>query len=58
MENVIVVVILAAIVGGIALYLWRAKKQGAKCVGCPYCKSCGGHCGGSDNSRVKNKQNQ
>ena len=47
MENVIVVLILAAIVLGIIMYLVRAKKRGEKCVGCPYAKQCGSKCGGS-----------
>ena len=45
--NVIVVVILLAIVGGIAFYLYRAKKRGEACIGCPYAKQCSGKCGGS-----------
>jgi FtsZ-interacting cell division protein ZipA len=40
MENIIIVVILAAIVGGILWYLWREKKRGRKCIGCPYSKEC------------------
>ena len=44
MENAIVVVILAAIVGGIVVYLYRAKKRGQTCIGCPYAKQCGGNC--------------
>ena len=40
MENIIVIVILIAIVGGIVFYLYRAKKSGQKCIGCPYAKEC------------------
>ena len=46
MENVIVVLILAAIVVGIVCYLIRLKKRGVKCVGCPHAGQCGGKCGG------------
>lgn len=47
MENVIVILILAAITAGIIWYLVRAKRRGVKCVGCPYAKNCGsGCCGG------------
>ena len=49
MENIIIVVILAAIVGGIVFYLCRAKKRGEKCIGCPYTKECGGHCSSHQN---------
>ena len=43
------------LIGGAAAYLIRAKRKGAKCVGCPYCRSCGtekgkGGCGGSNKS--------
>lgn len=44
MENIIIILILLAIVGGIVWYLWRAKKSGAKCIGCPHSKQCGGNC--------------
>ncbi|MBE6568506.1 MAG: FeoB-associated Cys-rich membrane protein [Ruminococcaceae bacterium] len=44
-ENIIVIAILAAIVGGTVFYLIRAKKRGQKCIGCPYAKQCGGKCG-------------
>ena len=44
MENLIVIVILLLIAGGGAFYLWRAKKRGAGCVGCPHAKHCGGAC--------------
>ena len=36
--------ILLCIVGGIVFYLYRAKKRGEVCIGCPYAKQCGGHC--------------
>ncbi|MBO4954413.1 MAG: FeoB-associated Cys-rich membrane protein [Clostridia bacterium] len=44
MENAIIILILAVIIGGIVWYLYRQKKQGAKCIGCPYCKQCNGSC--------------
>jgi len=46
MDNVIIILILLAIVGGIILYLIKAKKSGAKCIGCPYAKQCGDKCSG------------
>ena len=45
MINVIIGVIILAILGGAAWYVHKAKKSGAKCVGCPYAKTCGGNCG-------------
>ena len=49
MVNVIAVVTLLAIVGAAAGYVYKAKKNGQKCVGCPYAKECGAKscgCGG------------
>jgi radical SAM protein with 4Fe4S-binding SPASM domain len=43
-ENVIIVLILLAIAGGIIWYLIRAKKRGEHCIGCPYSKNCAGKC--------------
>lgn len=43
MTDLIVSVILVLIVGGAAFYIIRAKKSGAKCIGCP----AGGKCSGS-----------
>ena len=49
MENVILIIVLAVILGGAVAYIVRAKKRGAKCIGCPAAGSCGakkGSCGG------------
>ena len=44
MINIILIIILAAIAGAIVFYLYRQKKHGVTCVGCPYAKQCGGKC--------------
>lgn len=44
MTNVIAVCILAVLLGGAAVYLIRAKKNGVKCVGCPAGGSCSCQC--------------
>lgn len=50
LENIIPAAILILVVGAAALYVYRAKKSGKKCIGCPDGGSCGGgcdgHCGG------------
>jgi len=49
MENVILIVALAGILGGAIAYIIRAKKRGVKCIGCPAGGSCGkkgGSCSG------------
>ncbi len=56
MENIIIIAILAVIVGLAALYVYKAKKSGKKCIGCPDsgacssaenggCSGCGCGCG-------------
>ena len=52
MEDVIIIVILAVVLGLAALYIYKQKKKGSKCIGCPYGCSCsskneGGCCSGS-----------
>ena len=45
MVNVILIFIIGTVIGLAAGYVWKAKKRGVKCVGCPYSGSCGGSCG-------------
>ena len=40
MENIIIIVILAVIVGLAGWYIYKAKKSGKKCIGCPEDCSC------------------
>ncbi len=42
--NIIVTVILAVIIAAIVRYLYKAKKSGAACIGCPHAKQCGNQC--------------
>ena len=46
MKNIIIVIIILAIVISICVYLYKEKKRGTKCIGCPYGKQCGGNCSG------------
>jgi len=41
--NLIVIAVLLLIVGAIALYLYKAKKRGTTCIGCPHAKTCKSH---------------
>lgn len=50
MTDLLIILVLALILGGAALYIYRAKKRGQKCVGCPYSGSCGGSCGCGKNA--------
>ncbi len=42
----IIIAVVLAIVGGAAFYIWKAKKSGKKCIGCPDSGSCSGNCSG------------
>lgn len=40
METIIAAVIIVLIVGLAVGYIYKAKKSGKKCIGCPYAESC------------------
>ena len=54
MENIIVIIIVVGIIGSIINYLYRAKKRGETCIGCPYSKQCSGNCNGGCNHEKDN----
>ena len=46
MENIIILALLGLILGCAAGYVYKAKKKGAKCIGCPDGSKCSGACSG------------
>lgn len=44
METIIVIILLALILGGAIRYIYKAKKSGVKCIGCPSGGKCAGNC--------------
>ncbi len=52
--DVLLVIILLLIVFFSGFYIYRAKKRGQTCIGCPYSGKCGGSC--SCNDREDNKK--
>lgn len=42
----LIVGVLLVIVGLAAFAVWRSKKSGKKCIGCPDSGCCSGHCAG------------
>ena len=42
--DIIIVAVLALILGLAARYVYKAKKSGRKCIGCPSGGSCSGNC--------------
>ena len=45
MKDIIIIAIVAVIIGLAAFYVYKAKKSGKKCIGCPDGSSCSGKCG-------------
>lgn len=41
MDDIIAILIIGLILGLAVGYIYRAKKAGAKCIGCSHAKSCG-----------------
>ena len=44
MDDLIVLAVVAGILAAAAGYVYKQKKAGAKCIGCPDSKTCAGHC--------------
>ena len=42
----IVLALVILIIGGAAFYIYKAKKSGKKCIGCPDSGNCSGNCSG------------
>lgn len=43
MDNILIIVALIIIIGIAGFYVYKSKKSGAKCIGCPDNCNCGGH---------------
>ena len=50
MIDILILAVVVAIVGLVAWYLYRAKKKGVKCIGCPDGAKCSGNCAGCSGS--------
>ena len=40
MENIAILIVVGLICGLAVAYIYREKKRGAKCIGCPHSKTC------------------
>ncbi len=47
MVDIIVILVILAILGAAIVYIYRAKKSGVKCIGCPAAGKCPSHQGGT-----------
>ncbi len=45
LQDVILVAVLVLILGLAAFAVYKSKKSGKKCIGCPDSGCCSGHCG-------------
>lgn len=55
MTDIIIVAVLVLIIGSASFYIYRAKKSGQKCIGCPSSKECGSkncNCGCSSDKKT------
>ncbi len=41
MDNIVIILLILAIIGLAVNYIVKAKKSGARCIGCPHAKECG-----------------
>ena len=46
MDNLILLLVIGLILGLAVGYVYKSKKRGVKCIGCPDAKGCSGSCGG------------
>lgn len=51
----VIIALVLLILGGAAWYVWRSKKEGAKCIGCPDSQHCSGNCGNCSGCSCKNR---
>ena len=51
----VIIALVLLILGGAAWYVWRTKKKGAKCIGCPDAQHCSGNCGNCSGCSCKNR---
>ena len=40
MTDLIIILVLSIIVGSAVFYIYKEKKKGKKCIGCPYSENC------------------
>ena len=57
--DIMLVIVLVALVGLACLYIYKSKKAGAVCIGCPYAKECAkkGNCSSKSNDNDKSANN-
>ena len=51
MDNLIVIAVLVVVIGGAAIYVFKQRKKGVKCIGCPNGNDCSGNCCSCDSKK-------
>lgn len=51
MENIVIIVLLALIIGSALIYVLKQRKKGVKCIGCPNGENCSGDCCNCDSKK-------
>ena len=46
MINVLILAVVGILIGCAAGYIYKSKKRGIQCIGCPDAPTCGGKCAG------------
>ena len=46
MLNFLIIALVAVLVGSAVGYIYKSKKRGISCIGCPDAPKCSGNCGG------------
>ncbi len=54
LANIILIVLLVVIVGSAVWYIYKEKKRGVHCIGCPSAGSCTRSCMSGKKKSVKN----
>ncbi len=58
MTDIIIAAVIILIIGLASAYIIRAKKSGAKCIGCAYAKKCASAKGGECSCCSSNKNTE
>ena len=56
--EIIAIIAIVLIIGGAVAYIVKAKKDGQKCIGCPYNKQCSSHSGSCSCEHSGGKEEQ
>ncbi|MBR5253119.1 MAG: FeoB-associated Cys-rich membrane protein [Clostridia bacterium] len=46
MENIILIALIVLIIASASFYIYKSKKSGKKCIGCPDSATCNRNCAG------------